>query len=336
MPMKPLLMLGALAAFLAFSVACGSDDAGSSDVASPTAWPERTSAADLPTSSARPTATVAGCTAIPGERLGKTTPLTVMSGGIQREYLLHLPPNADQAKDGPIVLNFHGLGSNMGEQQIYSGLAPIAEREGFVLVTPNGTGSPRAWQSFGLPGGVDDLQFVRDLLAEMSAKNCIDTSTVFATGMSNGAFMSSYLACRAPELVKAIAPVAGVFFPRQGCTGRTPVLAFHGTDDAVVPYEAGEVFNIFPYAGAVMSTYDWATNNGCAPTPDKTEPLGTNVGRINYTECGADADVSLVRVTGGGHTWPGTSIDRPNLGVVNREISASEMAWDFFEEHAGR
>lgn len=348
--------------FLVFAlpviVACGADE-DDGFVESPPAWPTReqvtgaSSAAPTvfseqtatppPTVSPTPPPTAgsvasapapAGCQ-FPYDALGRTRIVKLVSDGVDREFMLNLPESESEARNGPVVLNFHGLGSNMGEQLIYSGLGPIAEREGFVLVTPNGTGSPRAWQSFGLPGGVDDIQFVRDILAVLET-GCIDTDVVFATGMSNGAFMSSYLACRAPELVKAIAPVAGVFMPRQGCAGRTAVLAFHGTEDALVPYEAGEVFNLIPYAGAERSTYEWAVNNGCAPNTGKADIISPSVYRADYAQCGGGADVSLVTVTGGGHTWPGTSIDRPNLGTVNRDISASEMAWEFFEDHASR
>lgn len=278
------------------------------------------------------TATSAGC-ALPANGLGRTSSLTMTSGGVTREFLLHLPATEGEAKDGPVVLNFHGLGSNMGEQEIYSGLGPIAEREGFVLVSPNGTGSPRAWQSFGFPGGVDDVQFVRDLLVELKSKYCIDTTATYSTGMSNGAFMSSFLACRAPDLIAAAAPVAGVNMPRQACTGRTPILAFHGMDDALVPYAGGQVFNVLPYAGAEKAVADWAANNGCAEFPGKAVDLGPNVTQITYGQCAGGNDVSLVSVKGGGHTWPGSVIERPNLGAVTKEISASEMAWAFFEAH---
>ncbi|MEP6870503.1 MAG: PHB depolymerase family esterase [Anaerolineaceae bacterium] len=258
----------------------------------------------------------------------------VTSAGIERSYRLHLPPNLSMAKPAAVVLNFHGLGSNAIEQEAYSGFAPVSDREGFILVSPDGTGSPRGWASSpNLPTGVDDVRFTRDLLDRIQTDFCIDTARIFSTGMSNGAFMSSRLACVLSDRIAAVAPVAGVSFtPVERCGAPVPILAFHGTADRTVPFEEGLIFGVLPYAGARKYTADWASHNGCSPTPQLSK-VSEAVTRESYPKCGG-ADVMLVIVKGGGHTWPGASIEIGRLGETTKDVSATEEIWKFFAAHS--
>ncbi len=275
----------------------------------------------------------AACSAFPaGSTPGQTSALRITSGGIDRTFRIHISARLAAADRAPVVLNFHGLGSNATEQEFYSGLVPVSDREGFLLVSPDGTGATRGFSSFrNLGTGVDDVQFTRDLLDRVARDFCIDAARVYSTGLSNGAFMSSYLGCVLSDRIAAIAPVAGVYRP-QGCARAIPVLAFHGTDDRVVPYDGGTVLGLLPYDGAVKGASGWAAANGCTPSlGSKETKLTEHVRRTDFLACGAVASVSLVTVEGGGHTWPG-AIDVPTLGPVTKEISAADMIWAFFKE----
>jgi polyhydroxybutyrate depolymerase len=254
---------------------------------------------------------------------------------VERTYRLHLPAGVTNAANLPVVLNFHGLGSNGAEQETYSGLVPLSDREGFVLVSPDGTGGPRGW-AFALSGNSpdDDLAFVDDLLATLAADLCIDTSRVYATGMSNGAFFSSLLACLRADRIAAIAPVAGIAWAEGlPCGGPVPVIAFHGVQDSVVPFYGGEIFGVIPYDGAPLAIAGWAGHNGCAGTAPVQEKLAENVELVRYEECAAATQ--LIAVTDGGHTWPG-AFPLPRLGPTNREVSAAELIWAFFKDKASR
>ncbi|MBE0609582.1 MAG: hypothetical protein IH609_09390, partial [Dehalococcoidia bacterium] len=117
---------------------------------------------------------------------GKTSSLSVVSSGMGRTYVLYVPPGYDGTAPLPLVLNFHGLGSNGAEQQFYSGLVPVAEREGFLVASPDGINRAWLWNP-----GVNDIAFAKDLVAEISRLVCVDADRVYATGMSNGGFMSA-------------------------------------------------------------------------------------------------------------------------------------------------
>jgi len=111
-----------------------------------------------------------------------------------------------------------------------------------------------------------------------------------------------------------------------------PVVAFHGTADATVPYGegSGHEFPDSPNA-ALPGTHDniarWAKGNGCDPEP-AVERIGDDVERWTYRGC--TADVVLYTIFGGGHTWPGARI---RIGPTPGTIDATEIAFDWFEAH---
>ena len=316
---RTLVLVGVLAALVA--TACGG-------AGSPT--PSQTATAGL-----SPAAN--GCRP---DRDGLTPGATVVrklsSGGQEREYRLHMPANGG-AGPWPLVLNWHGLGGSALLQEAYSGLVPLSDQHGFVLVSPDGTGSPRGFAAFPGIGATDDIQFTRDLLDAVICDADVDPPRVYSTGHSNGGFMSSRIGCELGDRIAAIAPVAGVFVPANGtCKRSIPVMAFHGTADTVVPYEKGLILGILPYDGAVAGAQDWAVTNPAIPR-SQCDAIGVGEGklsehvvRLDVTGCSTEP-VVLIKVVDGGHTWPG-AIDVPSLGTTTREISASEMMWEFFKE----
>ena len=128
--------------------------------------------------------------------------------------------------------------------------------------------------------------------------------------------------------------MAGINYPRTiKCGGAPPVLAFHGTDDLVVPFEAGRILGILSYEGARDNVLEWARHDAvgaCAVKAPAVEQLSTHVTRETYGTCGGPS-VALVVVEGGGHTWPG-AIPVLTLGATTNEVSAAEMIWAFFKD----
>ncbi|MGH2632270.1 MAG: alpha/beta hydrolase family esterase [Tepidiformaceae bacterium] len=245
------------------------------------------------------------------------------SGGVARTYLRHIPPGYDPTVPTPLVFNFHGSSRTGPEQEAYSGLAPVADAEGFILVSPDGLdeqwtiaddGDPAAGQS-------QDVVFTSDLLAQLRAEFCIDNLRVYATGMSNGAEMASQVGCLLPDDFAAIAPVSGVEYDSCSRAGM-PVIAFHGTDDANVPFDTAE-----------PAMAGWAEHNGCSGGPETTA-ITADVSTESYSGC-TGGDVTLYVVQGGGHTWPGAADNVPygGAGATTHEINASELIWAFFAAH---
>jgi polyhydroxybutyrate depolymerase len=288
-------------------------------------------------------------------RAAGTTPETLQTADGPRHYLLHVPPSYTGRERVPLVLNFHGFGGNPARQNEYSGLVPIADANGFILVSPEGlptmNGTPW-WNNLQRsdPPYQDDVAFVGALLDELEADVCIDAARIFATGMSNGALMSARLACSLASRIAAVAPVAGAYYPplvtdnpSESCPDKRPVpiLGFHGTQDPQVPFNGGPstrggTFRL-PIDDATPGEdvfQDWAAHNGCTGARQESA-VSAGVKRVSYGGCTDGADVQLYVVDGGGHTWPGSSVERPPE-LTTHEISASELMWKFFRAHPMR
>jgi polyhydroxybutyrate depolymerase len=245
----------------------------------------------------------------------------------------------------PLILNFHGLGSNSFQQEIYSGFATLSDQPegGFIVVSPQGTllGSTNFWNTTLLAGLVDDVAFVDELLDDLEANFCIDASRIFSAGMSNGAQMSIRMACSLSSRIAAIAPVAGAYYPAMSntvnpdetCpdTRAVPVIAFHGTADNTVPFNGGDGLGTIVFRLPLDNTTpdedvieDWAIHNGCTSGRQET-PVTASVRLVTYDGCTDGATAQLYIVDGGGHSWPGA--------FGSGEISATDLAWAFFQAH---
>lgn len=260
---------------------------------------------------------------------------TLKVGGKDRSLHVHVPKAYDPSKPVPVVLSFHGYGSNAAEQDVLAHMTEKSDEAGFIAVHPEGIGGTmQSWNAGACCGeaassAVDDMAFVGATLDEVQSKLCVDTHRVFATGMSNGGFISHRLACEMSNRIAAIAPVAGVL-GMPTCTPSRPisVFQFHGTLDTLVPYNGNPSLG-FPSVPQTMS--QWATRNGCTTTPRETSKKG-EVTCVTYDGCKSSAEVSLCTVTSGGHTWPGGT-PVPSLGHTTTDIIATDAMWDFFVEH---
>jgi polyhydroxybutyrate depolymerase len=293
-----------------------------------------------------------GCgasTVAPGEQV-------VQDADIGRAYIRHVPPMYSKDTPMPLVIDFHGYSEPAEIHTKLTGLGAFGDTHGFVTATPIGLGTPVRWD-VNLQG--DDVEFVRRMIGLLEADLCIDRARLFATGLSNGAFMTSVVACSLADKIAAVAPVAGVRDP-AGCEPSRPVplLAIHGTDDEYVRYDGGlgvkgldlpapdgSGRKVGELAGrdaiGTASVPDivkaWAKRDGCS-TSAQTTNIADDVKRVAY-DCPDDVDVQLYTVTGGGHTWPGTPLGsalEPFVGRTTTSISTNEVIWRFFRRHPMR
>jgi polyhydroxybutyrate depolymerase len=258
----------------------------------------------------------------------------IEAGGLTREYLIYVPPAYSGTEPQPLILNLHGAGSSARNQIAYSGLTSLADREGILIAAPQATSSDARWNFTTVqPGLPDDVAFIGDMLDSLEDQFCIEPTRVFATGISNGAAMAIRLACNIPDRIAAIATVAATYFPAS-CPSQSPIslLAFHGTDDPVVPYEGGGETPAGFTAQPVEEALDrWGQFNNCLTSPGRTQ-VTPSVTLTVFEGCDDNASVGLYTIEGGGHTWPGSQIEASPalLGSTTDEISASNLIWGFF------
>jgi len=270
---------------------------------------------------------------------GDTT-LNLTSGGYARDSLLHVPAGTDPTRGAMLVLNFHGFSSNAAEQVALTSMNGEADARGFLVATPDGLGA--GWNAGDCctelqPSNVDDVQFTRDLLSLIESQYCIDPGRVYATGMSNGGFLSHRLACALSDTIAAVAPVAGVLGidPTSCVPSRpVPILDFHGTADPVVPYDGGPAAKLVPGVvfRSVPTTMDfWRGANAClgAATVDYQNGTATCT---RWSDCAGGADVELCTLVGEGHEWPG-GLPVPTLGASTSDVIATRRMVDFFVAH---
>lgn len=258
---------------------------------------------------------------------------SVSSGGLDRTYVLHVPSGYDSSKHVPLVLAYHGWTMSADQFAAYDGFDAAADRSGFAVVTPNGTGNPQAWNTAKDAGRPDDVQFTKDLLAKVEGEVCIDEDRVYAAGFSLGGGMAIRLACEMPDRIAAAGVVAAVY---PNCSAAVPIVAFHGTSDPIVPFEGGQTGAtgalIFPVVRRSVS--EWARGLGCDGLPFISRPSG-EVELSTFQRCRyATGDALLYTVLGGGHTWPG-SIPLPEniVGRTTSQINATDVMWEFFAAH---
>ncbi len=266
--------------------------------------------------------------------------LDLMSGGYARDSLLHVPASYDPTKGTMLVVSYHGYSSNAAEQVVLTGMNPVADSTNFIVAYPDGLGA--GWNAGACctetqPPNVDDVEFTKDLLSLIESQYCIDPARIYATGMSNGGFMSHYLACTMADTFAAVAPVAGVLGvdPTTCLPSRpVPIEDFHGTADDVVPYNGGSPAQLLPDIDfrSVPSTMDfWRGSDACLGDPVVTYQKGTAT-CTEWSDCGGVAQVELCTLVGEGHEWPG-GLPVPALGASTDDVVATTRMVAFFLAH---
>lgn len=268
--------------------------------------------------------------------------------GRTRTYRIHVPDSYTGDSAVPLVFVLHGGTSNADETIRYTRFDAQADTSGFIAVYPNGT--RKQWNDGrNAPttpvGQVDDVNFIRTLIDQLSEQYNIDPKRVYACGISNGAMMSYRLACELSDRIAAIGPVAGNLPVNiaDSCqpAAAVSVIAFHGTDDEFVPIDGGQIVG---NRGAVRSLSEtlakFAGVAGCTTQPvsedlpDVDPNDGTTVRLDRYTPCSGPQAVEAYVIDGGGHTWPGARPVRTfRLGRTTQDVNATQLIWEFFAAH---
>lgn len=279
----------------------------------------------------------------------ETRCLALQHGGRERTFRLYVPEHG--AQPAPLLLVLHGGGGSGAGMELLTlqGFDRIADREGLVVAYPDGVG--HGWndgrshlRSQAVKEQVDDVSFLRALVDDLAGSMPIDRSRVYATGISNGGMMSYRLACDAPDVFAAVAPVAadlGVELAARCAPARPiPIAILDGTEDPIMPWAGGEVRILGSSRGRVISAPDsferWRALDRCGEpstsAPRAAEPADdTSVVTHVARECAGGAEVRLYEVRGGGHTWPGGEpyLGRWLVGRVSHALDANQEIWGF-------
>ncbi len=344
-----------LALALSLLAGCAGNSGGSQSASSTT----RASATSSTTSTApaAPTAVAEGQVAkgapVPSKGCGSSASTATATDQRldigDRFYLLSTPADPTADTPLPLVLDLHGLLEGAVIHTHMTELGPYGATHGFLTVTPNGSGKPIKWDVSLDRSKNPDLVFLDAALDQVEAQRCVDTSRVYATGLSYGAIMSSTLGCVMTDRIAAIAPVDGLTVPPKCTPDRPiPVLTFHGTRDPILLFNGG-VANLSGLLGGADDTTvpppaelngngypeaaaTWATQNGCVGKPVDTKRTASVIERT--WDCPASSPVVFEIMVGAGHSWPGSTFSKGAqkfVGPTDFSIDGRKLIWDFFQ-----
>jgi polyhydroxybutyrate depolymerase len=269
-----------------------------------------------------------------------------------RTFILRVPPRHNGQTPLPLVIMLHGgFGSAVNAARDYHWPAK-ADAEGFYAVFPDGLGAVQTWNAthccgFARRNNVNDVGFIRALVAGLRNVLPIDTRMVFATGMSNGAMLAHRLGAEAADVFAAIAPVAGAIGGQVDAnspvvTPATPggpvsVILFHGTADMSVLYDGGASQSPVADGRIDLAVDDavqfWVSANQTTTAPVTTTSASGNVIQNHFARQGTTAEVVLYTIVGQGHAWPGSLQPFAGADPPSTEISATDTIWEFFRTH---
>ena len=270
--------------------------------------------------------------------------------GRERRMVVQTP--ADARGRLPLLLIFHGSNQSAEVFRRFTDRAFDALVDDGRAVIASLDGYEKHWNDArkgitfaARTENVDDVAFTRAAVAALVAEGTVDPDRVYAFGFSNGGQLVVRLIHEAPDLIAGAAMVGATQpepsnFIDSGTAPRPmPVLAIHGTDDLLVPYDGGEASLWGEMTrGLGLSAPDsaayFAQRNGITAPATVTDipPLEgshTSVTRTDYRQDGHDP-VTLLTVVGGGHTVPGPGRASLVMGRTSHEISAVDEVAAFF------
>jgi len=257
--------------------------------------------------------------------------LWVDANGISRRYVLFVPPGYKPAVAAPLWLAFPGTGDAPEGLISQSGMTDFAVRHSFVLAFFEGQDLSMNVEAHGLslPERPDDVLYTEAVLRDVMQKIHVNRNRIHCVGFSRGARFCSRLASEMSSFISSIAAVSGIRFPKpNNATRPIPIIAFHGTKDPVNPFWGhGAAFWTESVPDAI---HRWVHFNGCKK--QNRQAINKEVALFKHAKCRDGADVFLVQVNGGGHTWPG-SYKPTNLGFVSHDIAATVDIYNFFRDH---
>lgn len=270
--------------------------------------------------------------------------LSLVHAGLTRWYRLHVPLSYSPSTPAPLVFSFHGGGGSMDYQanDSYYGQISKSEQAGYIAVFPNGfsklkSGKLATWNAGNCCASardedIDDVGFVRAIIAQLGTLLNIDRGRIFANGMSNGGMMAYRLACEMSDVFKAVAAVAGTDNTRM-CSPKAPIsiLHIHARDDELELFEGGagrQSSKVTSFVSVPDSIARWVKFNACSSAPKR---VFENAGAYcdAYLQCRGAVEVRLCVTASGGHSWPGGKKPRGDT-PPSTALAATDVIWEFF------
>ena len=283
---------------------------------------------------------------------------TLHFDGTDRDYRLHVPPQAAAGAPLPLVLNLHGSTQSAILEEGYTDMDAAADKDGYLVAYPDGTKdtaeSPPGQFSWdagkccGLPvtRHVDDVGFLLQVIDDVAKRTPVDLRRVYVTGMSSGGMMAYTMAAEAAGHIAAVASVSGQVEVASVHPSRpVPTMEFHSVNDPIAKWDGTD-----GQYSVMDGIHQWVRADGCDPTPHDgrtivgaagTDSSGETATLVRYTGCRDGTEVacgaSPGRATSGRAARLMDTATTPVLTGVGRGttlIDANQLMWAFFEHYS--
>lgn len=234
--------------------------------------------------------------------------------GRDRSYELHVPPVAAKGGALPLLVVLHDDKDSAAQARTETGFATAGTRNGYVVVFANGTGVSTerglTWNSgvvtnYASENRIDDVDFLRKVVAEVSKRAPIDANRIFAVGHGQGGAMCHRLAREASDVFAGIATYGGATM-QPSPLGQAPIAALllQGTNDHAARFGgAGDTTD--PVA-ATVGYYVQRNQLVGYPQQDVDGKVCTQTfGKGRNSQ--KTQTVRVVTLEGGNHAWPGAN-----------------------------
>lgn len=257
---------------------------------------------------------------------------TMSYGDTTRTYSMYLPGHL--APGAPLVVYTHGYGS---KKRWLPDLNAVADSCGFAVCYPDGMPDSRGKDGWkvGYPPQesmvIDEADFFRHLLDEVTSRFSLSRDNVFMAGMSNGGDLCYQLAYTEPDLFRAYGSVAGLTFEwlydSRQLTIPVPFMEIHGNADKTSMWQGDHLNNggWGAYIPVPLAVEAVAVNNRCKTmTVDSIASLrdpARVITRTVYGDAPSGCDVIVYEIDGGKHSW------------ADKDLPTSKILWEFFSRY---
>jgi len=276
----------------------------------------------------------------------------------ERCYITYIPESVTETSSAPLIVELHGWAGSAFETRNLTEVTLLADEVGAIVVHAEGIivdnttldmgGNEESWNAGYCCGDalaleIDDVDYLRQVIAQTVENYPVDEQRIYITGWSNGCMMAQRMALQASDLIAAVACTSGYLSIHES-EGYVPipVMEIHGFIDENQQYTNTVNWALVDenrrnlesmQSGAVENLYDWASYNDCdGSVPDRNEP-GAIYTIQGFTNCAEGSEVALITVHSGGHNLYPNDACTPDF-VWNCFGSqglwdVNQLEWDF-------
>ena len=277
---------------------------------------------------------------------------SIVIAGKTRTFMRYTPSRVLGQK-APVVFALHGAKGTADKLQGYLGLNAVADREGFVVVYPQG--EQNRWNDGRKPeqtkapevSDANDFEFLNALADALVVQGVADPNRIFMMGLSNGGFMTFNVACNNASRFAAYASVIASMpveaIAKCKPSRAVPLMMINGTADEFIRFDgATGKYGINGNAPPMDVAKHFAGLGGCKSVsatalPDADPKDGTRVTLSSWSGCAPGREVEFYAVEGGGHQAPARSkvtggmVLEMFLGTRSHDMDTAEAVWAFFK-----